>query len=227
MRTVEHPRVAHVGTMDRNRKTDGSQEGAGLSVSLHPVAWMHIWSLGDSGFILEGPGRFIDAMSLTTEEKSRIIAWGLDHGLLEESVVYAVSYHDDELERAVEFEMPSLEAAEAEAEEYLDATIEPRQSTTATVKLAELSDHDPRRRGPQHIPTDFQFDLVLNLYAEAECADIDGVWWNERLDPERHLAPRGVILPSRITQWQAIPADFQALCDLQNADAVRNPRSGC
>lgn len=48
--------------MNREKKAEGSQEGAGLSDSLHPVAWMRIWSLGDSGFILEGPGRFIDAM---------------------------------------------------------------------------------------------------------------------------------------------------------------------
>lgn len=220
MKILQHPRVAHVGTMDREHKADGSQEGAGLSVSLHPVAWMRIWSLGDSGFILEGPGRFIDAMSLTPEEKSMIIEWGMDQGLIEECTVYAVRYHDDELERSVEFEMPTMEAAEAEAEEYLDATIKPRQSTAATVKLAELSDHNPDRRGPQHIPTDFQFDLVLNLFAEKECADIDGVWWNERLDPERHQAPRGVILPSRIGQWDATPADFAALCGLQNTTSA-------
>lgn len=225
MRIVEHPRVAHVGTMDREQKADGSQEGAGLSVSLHPVAWMQIWSLGDSGFVLEGPGRFIDAMSLTAEEKSEIIAWGLDQGLLEESVVYVVRYHDDELERAVEFEMPTLEAAEAEAEEYLDAMIEPLQSTTATVKLAELSSHDPRRRGPQHIPTDFQFDLVLNLYVEAELPHVDGIWWNEKLDPDRLSAPRGVIFASSVARWQAAPADFQTLCDFQDDEAAEKPRS--
>jgi hypothetical protein len=225
MRIIEHPRVAHVGAMNREQKADGSQEGAGLSVSLHPVAWMQIWSLGDSGFILEGPGRFIDAMNITAEGKSEIIDWGLDHGLLEETVVYTVRYHDDELERAVEFEMPTLEAAEAEAEEYFDATIEPRQSTMATARLAELSGHDPRLRGPQYIPTDFQFDLVLNLYAEAECPDIDGVWWNERLDPDRHEAPRGVILPSRIGRWDTAAADFQALCEFQNTSAADRPRS--
>lgn len=224
MKILNHPRVAHVGTMDREKKAEGSQEGAGLSVSLHPVAWMRIWSLGDSGFILEGPGRFIDAMSLTAHEKSRIIGWGLDSGLLEESMVYAVKYFDDELERDVEFEMPTLVAAEAEVEEYSDATVAPRQSTTATVKLAELSNHDPRRRGPQYIPTDFQFDLVLTLYAESECADIDGVWWRERLDPERHQAPRGVILPSRLRQWEATPADFATLCDMQNGASAAKLR---
>jgi hypothetical protein len=87
-----------------------------------------------------------------------------------------------------------------------------------------LSDHDPRRRGPQHIPTDFQFDLVLNLYAEAELPDVDGVWWNERLDPDRHQAPRGVILPSRIARWDAVAADFTTLCELQNGTAVASRR---
>lgn len=155
-------------------------------------------------------------MSLTAHEKSRIIGSGLDSGLLEESMVYTVKYFDGELERAVEFEMPALKAAEAEADEYSDAIVAPRQSTTATVKLAELSNHDPRRRGPQYIPTDSQFDLVLTLYAESECVDIDGVWWRERLDLERHQAPRKVILPSMLRQWTATPADFETLCELQN-----------
>ncbi len=224
MRIIEHRRVAHVGTMDRGLKANGSQEGAGLSVSLHPVAWMRIWSLCDSGFILEGPGLFIDAMKITADEKSQIFGWGLENGLLERTVVYTVGYHDDELGRFVEFEMPTREAAEAEAEEYDDATVRLCNSTAATEKLATLSGHDHRCRDPQFIPTDFQFDLVLNLYAEAEFTDVDGIWWSERLDPERHQAPRGAILPSRIDRWEAHPADFPALCDFQNGTFAFRPR---
>lgn len=77
--------------------------------------------------------------------------------------------------------------------------------------------------GPQYIPTDLQFDLILNLWADAECDGIHGFWWNEKLDALRFSAPRGVILPSKIAAWQAVPADFQALCDFQN-ETFSKPR---
>lgn len=111
MRILELPRVAHVGDMLREHKKGGSNEGAGLSVSVHPIAWMQIHTIGDSGFILEGPGRFIDAMKMQEGEKTEIRDWAVDQGLVEQTVVYAVSHYDDELGRKIEFEMPTMEAA--------------------------------------------------------------------------------------------------------------------
>jgi hypothetical protein len=215
MEVITHARVAHVGTMDAALKNHGSQEGACLSVSLHPIAWAHIHRLGDNGFILDGPGRFLDAFSLTEEEQANLWQWAKDEALVEDTVVWTVSYEDDELEDTISFECATEDEALAEADEIFDAVIESRPSTAATRRLAELCHQDPERMGPQHVPSDFQFDLILSLWTQSHL-DVDGVWWNEKLDPAAYSAPRGLIFPSRISSWTAVPAGLRDLEDFEN-----------
>ena len=43
------------------------------------------------------------------------------------------------------------------------------------------------------------FDYVLPLYAEE--LGYDGVWWEDILDIGKFSAPRGVIVPSKISSW--------------------------
>lgn len=211
---VRHRFVAHVGAMDSSLKNEGSHEGAGLSVSINPMAWGRIHRIGDEGFILEGPGRFLDAMRLTKAEREVVWDWAKDHGLVQEAMVWTVSYEDDELEETIEFECSTEEEAEAEAEEIMDAVVGSRMSTVATKKLAELCHHNPGRISPLQIPSDFQFDLVLSLWAE-EHLDVDGIWWNERLEPEAYSAPRGVIFASRMSEWTARAASREELEDFE------------
>lgn len=217
MKFISRPRVAHVGTMDRESKNAGSLEGTGLSVSIHPIAWARIHRIGDSGFILEGCGRFLDAMKMSPQEVDDVMAWGMDEGLVVEAEVHVMSYQDDELDAVVSAEFATFEEAEEEAEAYEDATIISMSSTVATAKLAELTHQNPDRLGPDQLSRSTQVDLVLSLWAEKMLA-VDGVWWNERLDPERYSAPRGMIFQSKVQAWTAVPADFNALCAFQNSD---------
>jgi hypothetical protein len=221
---LNHQFVAHVGSMEAARKNAGSHEGAGLSVSVHPIAWARIHRIGDEGFILEGPGRFLDAMRLTKAERAEIWRWAKGEGLVTDAIVWTVSYEDEELEDVVSFECSTEDEAEAEADEIMDAVVSSKLSTVATTKLAELCDHDPDKIGPQHLPTDFQFDLVLLLWAEQNLADVDGVWWNEKLDVASYSAPRGVIFSSRIPTWEARPAGLAELLEFQSGRWA-SPRS--
>jgi hypothetical protein len=41
----------------------------------------------------------------------------------------------------------------------------------------------------------------VNLYVATMHPDLDGVWWNERLDPDALSAPRGVLLPHALGRW--------------------------
>ncbi|MFZ3481778.1 hypothetical protein [Sphingomonas sp. 3-13AW] len=44
-------------------------------------------------------------------------------------------------------------------------------------------------------------DLLLPIYAD-EVLRLDGVWWNERLDPSWYSAPRGVIPSHSVGTWK-------------------------
>lgn len=201
--------------MDPMRKREGSMEGRGLSVSLHPISWMRIHVPGSEGFILEGDGRFLDALSLTEEEREAVWNFGVRSGMLARVTAYSVAYYDEELGETVEFMMPTRGKAEAKAEDLPDARIVEVDTTEATSLLADLSGHAPERRGIDRIPPDFQFDLVLLQWCATKRPDLDGIWWREAHDPDRHSAPRGVILPTRLPLWKARPAGLEDLREFQ------------
>lgn len=50
------------------------------------------------------------------------------------------------------------------------------------------------------VGSDEVLQLLLPLYA-GEVLDLDGVWWNDRYAPEHKIMPHGVIIHSRISQW--------------------------
>lgn len=75
----------HVGSLDPAKKGEMSWEGMGLSVSLHPAAWMKIgrglvqgdvWQLDKFG------GAFLDIRSLDATEKAAFTEWGRNEGYL-------------------------------------------------------------------------------------------------------------------------------------------------
>lgn len=186
----------HVGTLDPTQKGQGSYEGAGLSVSLHPDAWRRIARGqvgGETWQLTKADNRFLDAHRLSEPQRAMIEDWAVAQGHAERSTVYRVRHFDDELDSEVYSDFPSRERAEAEAEAYEDdAQVEeiPGQ-LTATAKLRAAT------RNPNAVTN--VFDLILSLYAEEH--GYDGVWWNDRLDPSRYSAPRGVIVPSKLPDW--------------------------
>lgn len=206
-RFVEYPVVAHVGAMDVTARNSGSYEGRCLSVSLAPMTWASIARLGEDGFILSGRGRFVDVHALGDGDRKAIKEWGRENGLLEAAEIARLHYLDTENDEWRYTDCVSAESAALEAEEFEegDFRIETVHVDIGTARLASLAGHKEGR-----IDADTAFDMVLVEYASRDEA-IDGLWWDDEMDPDRLSAPRGGIFPSRLQSFAVEAADLAAL----------------
>jgi hypothetical protein len=190
--------VWHVGDMRPGSKRRRSYEGAGLSISLHPAAWRMIGRGAVSGdtWRMDRPGAtFLDACALDEVQREGVISWAMAEGLAVPHVVWRWTSWDDELDGEVHQDFASAEEAAFEADE--DAEIAEIAGHVSTPLLEELALQDVRAVGTRCV-----LDLVLPLYAE-RVLGLDGVWWDEALDPLCHSAPRGVIPASLVARWKA------------------------
>lgn len=195
---IHHARkLWHVGTMNPSDKRQGSQEGAGLSVSRHPDEWREIGRGvvgGDTWVLRKSPsGRLLDFHELSPSQSAEIASWGLDRGLVIEAALFEVSHYDDELETDVTSMFTSREQAEYEAE-GVDGDIAEVPGFLATDAL-RLHSRGPCE--PIMVP-----DMIAIAFAELEL-DLDGCWWSDILDPIRLSAPRGVLFPKHLDRWSA------------------------
>jgi hypothetical protein len=204
---VSVPSVAHVGSMEPSAKARGPLDGPGLSVSLHPAFWAGAEKLGDEGFVLEGRGRFLDARSVTEEERAHVGDWAVAEGLASRRTVVVLHAYDDETGAWRSFEFPDAASAEYHSTGYGRTRIERMEDALAPT--AALG----RRFGRYDmlaLPSPKVFDHVLGAYAEAD-ANIDGVWWEEAYDPARASAPRGVIFRERVPEFRSTAVTWQGL----------------
>lgn len=192
-------KITHIGTLDAADKgTRGeSMEGTGLSVSRHPEAWERIAKLGGSPWWeADASGlRFLDGLKTLSEHKQALEQWGIDQGLATPATAYMVSWMDDEAEEERSFWCESREEAEDEADMLDEASIEECSTVCPTARLLEFMGHDASRAGK---PTPAVHDDLATAWAHA--MGLDGIWWNERLDPESLSAPRGVIFPEHVSR---------------------------
>lgn len=204
MPTRRIERLYHVGSLEqRHKNTQGpSYEGNGLSVSLHPQEWTAIARLGGNPtWELHKPaGRFLLAHRLTKAQKHGIVLWGLDSGFLEQSVRWEVSYLDVETGDRRWFWCASEAEALAEVQDQEEddaaarAVSRKKDVVVGTAKLFERIGFGKPDAG--------DFDLTLTLWVE-DCTELDGVWWDDRLDPQALSAPRGVINLKRLSDWSS------------------------
>jgi len=199
IKTVNAPKVWHVGFMDPQAKANGSYEGAGLSVSRHPKEWTQIAKLGGrpTWKLTKTSGSFLDARKLTKAEKRAIVTWGMQQGLVAPVKVWRFWFTDETDEICYMDFLSRKEAEEALEEEEDGARIEEVESLIGTQALADRAYNSSATRDPVGV-----MDLLLTCWVE-DTTELDGVWWSERLDPDQFSAPRGVILPSRISSWSA------------------------
>lgn len=184
--------VYHVGNLDSPRKKPHvSYEGSGLSVSLHPDAWRKIARghvSGDTWELSKDDPKFLLA---TKANKEKAAQWAVKNGWLEEATRYRVSWFDDEMDDEVSMEFDSLDEAQAEDR----GEPEPVNSYTFAKK-----GKDYWRKAFQSKPDNsMASDFAVLWFAEGR--GYDGVWWNDKLDPVRLSAPRGVIFQSRLGEW--------------------------
>jgi hypothetical protein len=199
--------VAHVGQLIPSEKRNGSYEGRCLSVSTAPVSWASIAKLGDRGFILKGRGNFLDALALDLTHREAIVEWAVNAGLLISHEVARLHTLDTELNEWCFTDFGSSEKAEEEIE-WIDDDPYRLEFLTVYVATQTLVKGSGWKIG--HISSSVSLDLALVEFASRD-PELDGVWWQERLDVSRFSAPRGGIFPHRVSEFQACAATWAQL----------------
>ncbi len=193
--TRSFKKLYHVGSLNASQKRRNSYEGAGLSVSLHPNEWRAIargFVSGDTWVCTRANNQFVDAHKMRKAHRQMVAQWGVENGYVTIASKWRVSYYDDEFEGERYFEFSSREQAEEEAH---DLGTEPQEIRGAMIATPLLQKRTLSRAEPVAVA-----DLLLTVYVE-DATPFDGVWWADRLDPVALSAPRGVIVPSRVSQW--------------------------
>lgn len=185
----------HVGSLDPTQKGDQgrSMEGRGLSVSLHPEEWRKIAHLGtEPVWVLTKPNnRFLDFLKLGDQGIAQLRKWGEIAGLITMASIYRFCYYDDEMESEMCPEFETYEEAQEEADEWEVEAQEIPGRGMATDKLNKVAGY--------RVESSLVDDMLSIAFAETQ--GFDGVWWQEKIDPSRYSAPRGVIVPSKISSW--------------------------
>ena len=204
--------VYHVGTLDPSHKGKThnacSHEGTGLSVSLHPEAWMRIAKLGGNPtWELQAATElpFVDVLRFKKSHWTTVHDWSVEKGLLDRYDATVVSYFDDDLgyEASLYFE-PRDPTDKSEIDWYMEEDeaggkkanlkTEPAFSATAFLNAAVGF-----RVGKGQAS-----ELAMTLFCEEVLADrlsTTGIWWNEDLNPLSYSAPRGVIHVKKLENW--------------------------
>ena len=199
--TRTFPKLFHVGTMKSADKQRDSYEGAGLSVSLHPEEWARIARLGNTIWQGVRPGnQFLDFYRLTKQHKAMIGDWAVEQGLAQRASIWRVSFYDDEAEEKRYFEFTDPKEAQDEADDIAEWASKPPTIKERSGSLMGTPALYQRMMQDRPEPS-MTNELATIAYAE-DFLKIDGVWFNERLDPDNLSAPRGVIVPSMIAHWR-------------------------
>lgn len=227
--------VYHVGSLDPRRRGEQyrtSQEGIGLSVSQCPRAWARIASLGEEVFELSldatgsRPAYYVDIHGVGQAAIREMVDWAVESGFVEDSGAWRGWDWDADEEQWRYSNYGSREEAEEEVlfcfdEENLDDIELPKRlprgakGLVEQVALLRLTEHGLERTGGFGADIDAT-EFAVSIFAEDVLGQLDrdivGVWWNDRLDPERLSAPRGVIFlahlerfSKRAVSWQDIP----------------------
>jgi hypothetical protein len=196
--TRSFAKLFHVGTLKISDKRRGSYEGAGLSVSLHPEEWMQIARIAGTVWQCTRAGnRFLNFYRLTKVQKVLIGDWAVKHRLAQRTTMWRVSFWDEEAEEKRYFDFTDQNEAQEEADNTDGATIKKLPGAligTPAMHQRMMQDRPDPADALEH---------AAIAYAE-DALKIDGVWFNERLDPGSLSAPRGVIVPSMIGHWQFV-----------------------
>lgn len=208
MQTTQFSVLYHIGTLnpkDKYKVHTQSQEGHGLSVSQCPDAWREIARLGGNPLwrLSRDGNAFLDYHRLTDEERQVILNWGLESGWVALKEVWVASYYDEEVEDTRFFYVRSREQAlaelDCESEDDFDAGQSIRQDTVPTAST-RLNDYIGFKVDDVEVP-----DLLALAYADHEL-HLDGVFWEDILDPHSLSAPRAVIFPEKLSSWGIEPA---------------------
>ena len=182
--------VYHIGSLKRPSKKSFSLEGAGVSVSVDPLAWIKIVKLGghDVWKLEKANPKFL-MWSKTNDKKA--LTWAVQNAWLVAAIRYQTSFYSDEMEDEMMTDHDTREEAEKEA---FDG------------EVAEIKSYKLGQKGMEYWKKTFSskpsnsIAIALAIVWYAEAHNFDGVWWQETYDPSSFSAPRGVIFD--ITKWK-------------------------
>lgn len=191
--------VTHVGSLNILDKgvRGPSQEGLGVSFSLHPEDWERIAKIGGQPWWsanLSGK-KILDGHHFVKTYASELEAWGISQGYVTPCTAWRYTWYDDEIEDELSAMAASREEAEGEVD-YMEEdqyTIEEVQGLAPTQKLVDAMALHASDKGK---PSLSALQDLATVWARDQ--ELAGVWWNDMYDPDALSAPRGVIFPEHV-----------------------------
>ena len=202
MKTIQFQTLYHYGTLHAEDKQRNSQEGAGLSVSLHPEVWKTLAKLGSVPLhtLQKENNQFLEYYASLKDKslEENILSWGVEKGYIAPATLYHVSYLADDIDCMLHTIYTDKEEAMAEHENCIASEFKKIQydESDGYISLLPLQERTNSSAEPSSI-----LPLLTTVFVEDE-TELDGVWWNEPLDVHAYVAPRGVIVPKRVYEWQ-------------------------
>jgi hypothetical protein len=190
----------HVGSLRIADKgiQGASQEGSGLSISLHPDDWASIARLGGNPtWALRRPeNKFLNFHKLNSAQREALQAWGIGKGYLALKAQWELKYFDSELDDDCYCRFDSESEARQEIPDWLE---EPDMATITPVVVPCPTPAMAARLG---FDTKFcdAMDMTATFWVEDETS-LDGVWWQDTYEPQLLSAPRGVIVKRALQSW--------------------------
>jgi hypothetical protein len=187
-------RVIHLGTFRKRDKRRYSHEGHGISVSRCPDEWRRIARLGGmpEWELKYSKAQFLNRHRLGKRQLQGILRWAEAQGLLKQKPQFELSWFDDELN-------DTCTAVFSSREKALEELPDEEDPSAIREVLRYCATTDLNRRMGFRVPALHAEDLAIVCFVEDQTS-LDGVWWNDILDT--FSAPRGVILPDRLSRWQ-------------------------
>jgi hypothetical protein len=190
--TISAKKLWHWGALDiQDRYKNGvSLEGHLFSMSACPLAWQQIARLGgsplhirnQSSVLLDMHAALYDKRKKAVQFRQHVEQWALNAGLVEYRDVYQTKVYDDELDDFRVHEFATL----AEAEEEIDGLDEEVQTLNKLIGTPALNQS-------HNFPASYMlgFEYALIDWAKSNLSSaIQGVYWDETLDPLGFSAPR-------------------------------------
>lgn len=225
--TISAKNLWHWGDLQiENRYERGiSLEGNLFSMSACPMAWQQIARLGGSQLhIRESESVLLDMHSILFDEdpsskaaRKTIESWGVRTGLLHEREIFTVTEYDDELERDRHSEYLSWEEAEHEA--FDPDQISSSLRLIGTAALIAIHNLNPKEiAGVEYAVIEWTKAHASNL--------VQGVYWNETLDPFGYSAPRAGMFDAQsldLKPASEVPEDEDGLQGISHVRWVNYP----
>lgn len=199
----------HVGDLDVSKKYSHgtSMEGNLFSMSACPDAWQTIAKLGGNPLHKTGrPVVMLDMREVLYGDskaakavRSLALKQAEARGYIEKRTVYEVCWDDDELDTRCSMLLRTMEEAE---EEVRDEPPAPKEYICTTPLLNMI------HGWPEHELRD-GLEFAVVEWARG-ISVLDGVYWDEELDPSRYTAPRAGMFS---TSDLGLEIDTEALDD--------------